>query len=95
VRGVFWPVSTPVTDFVGLGDLDGDLYSVIWDERLIPESEHPPLDYAQLLEDATKENPNKGTVPTSPPPSPFLSSESTDSSHVAPSVLRPSSTWPV
>jgi RNA dependent RNA polymerase len=27
------------------GDLDGDLYLVIWDEALVPAQEDPPLDY--------------------------------------------------
>jgi len=27
------------------GDLDGDLYTIIWDESLIPERTYPPADY--------------------------------------------------
>lgn len=30
------------------GDLDGDLYHVIWDPRLQPKSTHPPADYPRV-----------------------------------------------
>ena len=30
------------------GDLDGDLYNVIWDERLVPRATHQPAEYARV-----------------------------------------------
>lgn len=30
------------------GDLDGDLYNVIWDEALIPRRTHVPADYPRV-----------------------------------------------
>lgn len=30
------------------GDLDGDLYNVIWDHRLVPATTHQPADYPRV-----------------------------------------------
>ena len=31
------------------GDLDGDLYNIIWDERLIPTAAYPPAHYPRVI----------------------------------------------
>ncbi|OQR94265.1 RNA-directed RNA polymerase [Achlya hypogyna] len=35
--------SRPVTDMMSGGDLDGDLYFVVWDPRLVPSTDEPPM----------------------------------------------------
>lgn len=43
------------------GDLDGDLYSLIWDQRLVPSDTWPPLDYAGVLRSAQVAAQEEGT----------------------------------
>ena len=38
--------SRPSCDEMSGGDLDGDIYFVIWDKNLLPTSDHPPATYA-------------------------------------------------
>jgi len=38
----------PVPDMMGGGDLDGDLYFVIWDQNLIPNYQAPPIEFIAL-----------------------------------------------
>lgn len=42
--------SRPACDEMSGGDLDGDIYFVIWDRDLVPLEEHPPATYANPSE---------------------------------------------
>lgn len=39
------PLGGPIASECSGGDLDGDLYSLIWDDRLVPHDTWPPLDH--------------------------------------------------
>lgn len=48
------PLGPPIASECSGGDLDGDLYSLIWDPRLIPPDTCPPLDHDAVRAKARK-----------------------------------------